>query len=87
MASRTQADIVDDPVNDQKRGFLPWEDDLEMISKYTDRKVGFNGKFNSSSSCNNAPFSYYASSSLVQSPASVVLVALNDCALPLCLII
>ena len=24
---------------DQRPGFLPWEDDLEMISKYLDKKA------------------------------------------------
>lgn len=24
---------------DQQAGFLPWEDDLEMISKYLDKKA------------------------------------------------
>lgn len=31
--------MADDTGLDQQPGFLPWEDDLEMISKYLDKKV------------------------------------------------
>ena len=34
MAAESSHDSVE-----HQAGFLPWEDDLEMISKYTDRKV------------------------------------------------
>ena len=39
---------------DQQAGFLPWEDDLEMISKYLDRKASESDVFSSS----NAWYTY-----------------------------